>query len=527
MDDVTDYGAAGDGETVDTAAIRDAVDAAGDAGGGIVRLPAGEYRVDGPVTMRSRVRLVGDGMGATTVAAEGTGFAPLQYLGDADDVLVDATVADLTVDSSGLGDPDDYSAAEKCVYYQHVRRCQILRVHAYGAAATGIGTDMMVDSLVHGCVAENCGRNFAAARDGLNLGSNGIGIGTGLQDDAEPVVVSDCHARANGNNGIMFENQATGGRANEYHAGHVFVHGSTAVGNRVGFRTSADRRVRVSNCSAHANDEDGVVIDEKGDWPNEAKRPPFPAREHRVDGCHVTENGGHGVHVADAGTDAFVDVADCHVGANAGAGVRVSTGEPVRSVSVADCEVYDNGGPGLTFADGGADLRVSDCDVRDNGRSGPPDSNPDGADSDAAGVHFGGPVEGSTVAGCHVVDRAGTQSPGVAVAADHESLVVRDNQFRGDADPVAGETLPVVRENEGFVTEQAGFANARGDGERRRFSVEHGLDVAPLVTSAWAASDDAVGRFHVTDGDADEFAVVYETAPADGAALRWGFEARR
>jgi len=53
------FGAAGDGITDDTAAIRQALDAASEAGGGIVYLPAGQYRVSGHLSVPSNVELRG------------------------------------------------------------------------------------------------------------------------------------------------------------------------------------------------------------------------------------------------------------------------------------------------------------------------------------------------------------------------------------------------------------------------------------------------------------------------------------
>lgn len=514
MRPVTDYGAVGDGTAVDRDAIQAAVDDAHEAGGDRVYLPAGEYRVDGPITTRSRVHLTGDGMGATTIHAEGAGFAALEGFGDPDDPLTDLAVEGMTIDASGVPGSESYRPGEKCIFYQHVRRCRIADVHAYGSAATGIGTDMMVDSVVRDCVAEDCGRNFEAARDGLNIGSNGIGIGTGLARDAEPVVVANCHARNNGNNGVMFENQATGEQANEHHAGHFFAHGCTAIGNRVGFRTSADRRARFTNCSAHANREEGIVVDEKGEMRAGVTPPPFSAREHRIDGCHVTENGGDGVHVVEADERASLDVSTSHVSANGGAGVRVDANAPVSDVAVTACRVSDNGGPGVAFTDG-TDLRVADCDVADNGR-----------DGDAPGVRFGGDVAHVTVSGCHLHGTAGTQTVGVAFEGAHESAALVDNRFH-DCSPLDAASLPaVLRNNTGLRTASAGTETASGDGETTEFAVTHGLDVAPSVRNVWPESGAATG-FHVAGADEGAVVVAYDDPPAAGARLRWGFEVRR
>lgn len=56
---VTDFGASGDGQTDDTAAIQRALHAAGEKGGGTVYLPGGRYRVAGNLTVPPGVELRG------------------------------------------------------------------------------------------------------------------------------------------------------------------------------------------------------------------------------------------------------------------------------------------------------------------------------------------------------------------------------------------------------------------------------------------------------------------------------------
>ena len=64
--DVRDYGASADGKTDCTAAFNAAVEAAGEAGGGTVSIPAGEYALDGVVWVRhSHVVLRGEGQEST------------------------------------------------------------------------------------------------------------------------------------------------------------------------------------------------------------------------------------------------------------------------------------------------------------------------------------------------------------------------------------------------------------------------------------------------------------------------------
>lgn len=66
--DVRQYGAKGDGKTMDTAAIQKAIDECGNAGGGIVRLPSGTYLTQ-PISLRSKTTLQIDA-GATLQATD-------------------------------------------------------------------------------------------------------------------------------------------------------------------------------------------------------------------------------------------------------------------------------------------------------------------------------------------------------------------------------------------------------------------------------------------------------------------------
>ncbi|MGH6631674.1 MAG: glycosyl hydrolase family 28-related protein, partial [Burkholderiales bacterium] len=66
--DVRDYGATGDGRTLDTAAINRAIAAAADAGGGTVVFPAGDY-LSFSIRLKSHITLH-LGPGATLIAAE-------------------------------------------------------------------------------------------------------------------------------------------------------------------------------------------------------------------------------------------------------------------------------------------------------------------------------------------------------------------------------------------------------------------------------------------------------------------------
>ena len=65
---VKDYGATGNGSANDRDAIQAAIDAANTAGGGIVYLPAGNYRICSKLHMHSYVSLIGAGVDITKIA---------------------------------------------------------------------------------------------------------------------------------------------------------------------------------------------------------------------------------------------------------------------------------------------------------------------------------------------------------------------------------------------------------------------------------------------------------------------------
>lgn len=61
------YGAVGDGSADDTAAIQEAMDDAYAAGGGVVYLPAGIYKITDPITSYQPVSVLGDGSYSTQI----------------------------------------------------------------------------------------------------------------------------------------------------------------------------------------------------------------------------------------------------------------------------------------------------------------------------------------------------------------------------------------------------------------------------------------------------------------------------
>ena len=98
--DVRAYGATGDGTTDDTAAIQAAINAAHTAGGGIVRISAGTYIVDG-LTLKSGVRVSGVDWLDTILKAKAGGSATALFSLDTGPVQA-ASITDLSLVGNGV-----------------------------------------------------------------------------------------------------------------------------------------------------------------------------------------------------------------------------------------------------------------------------------------------------------------------------------------------------------------------------------------------------------------------------------------
>lgn len=101
----TTYGAKGDGSTLDDTAIQNAINAAFTAGGGLVLLPKGNYRVQpGSLFPKPNVMIMGQGPEATkiTLASSGNMFATTVTSGEGPMLIADMTLDGKTTTTAAL-----------------------------------------------------------------------------------------------------------------------------------------------------------------------------------------------------------------------------------------------------------------------------------------------------------------------------------------------------------------------------------------------------------------------------------------
>jgi hypothetical protein len=158
---VKSYGAVGDGTTDDAAAFAAANLAAANAGGGVVFVPAGTYRLASTVSLTSGVSLLGSGFSATVVELDAAGAVFGASNGSVQGVTIRhrtaGTTATLvmsgvaTVSNCRLGSETTDSVVSLLVASGTVL-VQNCRIHVRGAAAVGVSSNGL--AVVVGSVLE-------------------------------------------------------------------------------------------------------------------------------------------------------------------------------------------------------------------------------------------------------------------------------------------------------------------------------------------------------------------------------------
>lgn len=152
------YGAEGDGQTDDSQAFQDACDAA--AGGGVVYIPAGEYRID-DVNVSTNTIVRGDGPESELVK-EDTSFqgAMMDAVGSPSDWVENIVFRDFSID----GRIDDalnnagYDNGTDGLDPEFAENVHIDNVHVHNVVADGLDLDAVRDFTVTRCHAERCGK---------------------------------------------------------------------------------------------------------------------------------------------------------------------------------------------------------------------------------------------------------------------------------------------------------------------------------------------------------------------------------
>lgn len=222
---VKDFGATGNGTTVDSTAFQNAINAASTAGGGTVYVPQGTYVINA-VYLASNVALVGAGMGASVLllnpaSTPGTDAIVIRVANGSTTAASYVTVRDLTID----GNKSVFSNPTNKVYGYYL-----------GTNTLGLVTDCVVSRVEF----RNCPTYALDIVNALRVAvtdcfshDNGGTLGSfnncsGFEVLGDDIVLENCRAVNNANKG--------------------FIAGESGVPHK---------RIRMVGCTAQSNSSDG------------------------------------------------------------------------------------------------------------------------------------------------------------------------------------------------------------------------------------------------------------------------------
>jgi polygalacturonase len=244
---VTDYGAVGDGQTMNTISIQKTIDAASKAGGGIVLIPEGKF-LTGPFTLASRINLH-LANGATILISDDMAKHPVvnaRYqdcisAADAQDVEISGKG---TIDGQGKAWWAAFEADHSMTYRPYMIKlsnCTRVRVHEV----------TLSNSPMFRLVPQNC-TDVTIQR--ITIKSPGNAHNTdGIDPSGWNYLITDCTIDAGDDNiAVKPGTGRTPGNKNYTITNCKFLHGH---GMSIGSGTSGGiEDLRVSNCSFDGTD---------------------------------------------------------------------------------------------------------------------------------------------------------------------------------------------------------------------------------------------------------------------------------
>ncbi|WP_326755089.1 right-handed parallel beta-helix repeat-containing protein [Streptomyces hirsutus] len=247
------YGAVGNGVADDTAAIQEAIDDANAAGGGVVYIPRGTYRLTSALSMKSHVQLKGDGINATVLqqassSSHGISGSNLELI----------SIEDLLIDGPGSGTGRGIHLGGTTIIYSFYVTMRNVMVRQFGN--TGIFIDDPVTTDLYNVTSKENGA------EGFYITCSDTGtVGTSTS-------LVTCYAHNNVGNGFRLYNMV-----------YSTFTGCAADHNVNGYKLESCEVVTLTGCGAEENTGDSIQISDGNNL--------------SVFGAWLSESGTNGVHV--------------------------------------------------------------------------------------------------------------------------------------------------------------------------------------------------------------------------------------
>lgn len=234
---VTMYGADPTGTADSTTAIQSAINAANTAGGGVVYVPAGTYKISSALTISDHVCIKGDSRNNSLIRQSSTTADAFSWTGSN---LEYVTFEDLQINGPGSGSGTGISLMASTGGNPNVLGCRFSNLLVQSFGADGIAAQLLIVSQFDNVIVTTCGG------DGFSL--------TGSVDTS--VVFNSCYANANRGTGYDLENLT-----------YCTLNACAADSNNLGYYIFGSGGVTLNSCGAESSpygfkisDSTGVVL---------------------------------------------------------------------------------------------------------------------------------------------------------------------------------------------------------------------------------------------------------------------------
>lgn len=228
-----DYGAVGDGVTDDLQALQRAIDAANNAGGGVVWLPEGNYRITAQLSMKSNVIMKGAGQGTTTITRGGSFGTATIYAANCDHFAI----TDMTLENTNTGNNGIF--ATSCVAFRF-ENLTVNYAKNCGIAIYGVSSD----GYINNCYFYECGDNNVSGNYNQALAIQGNSNDSPITD----INITNCIAKDCGspyNNNTYWEG---GGFYCHSYSDRINISDCKVIGSRKhGFKMQGNH-IKLTNC---------------------------------------------------------------------------------------------------------------------------------------------------------------------------------------------------------------------------------------------------------------------------------------
>lgn len=182
---IVDFGAVGDDRADDAPAIQQAIDTVSATGGGLLLVPAGTFRIERPLWLRSNVRLTGVGAAAVLHLVNTVRSSAIRGEGTRSRPLSGVSIRDLTVAGDvryAQGGPSVVNGSG--IAFVYADDCDVAGVHVVGFSDGGISFHNGNRNSIANCRVERTAQGVSFTAGDVDVTGN-MAIGNRISDTGQ------------------------------------------------------------------------------------------------------------------------------------------------------------------------------------------------------------------------------------------------------------------------------------------------------------------------------------------------------